>query len=86
MDSCEKDLQLAHKQDVNKHLLYTDLPLFSQNFSDICLEVGFWGGVMLVIVFWERCFWLLCGFFFRSALSSGKDRRKNVKNKKGQVT
>lgn len=44
MDSCEKDLQLAHKQDVNKHLLYTDLPLFSQNFSDICLEVGFWGG------------------------------------------
>lgn len=43
MDSCEKDLQLAHKQDVKMQLLYTDLPLFSQNFLDSCLGIGFWG-------------------------------------------
>lgn len=42
MDSSEKDLQLAHKQDVQNQLFYTDRPLFPQNFSNT-LGVGFWG-------------------------------------------
>lgn len=84
MDSHEKDLQLAHKQDVKKQLLYTDLPLFSQNFSDICLGVGgfYVGGSVLEEYFLA---------FVRGFLSAQHHHRvrtedKNFENKKGQVT